>query len=267
VQFDLLATGSAQATAWVDRHDGLLAIDLNGDGVVNTGAELLGSSTRLADGSLARDGWQALAQFDANADGQIDLSDAVFNQLRVWVDADTDGTTDVGELRTLAEAGIQSISLQRDASQTAQNGNILDGMATVQHTDGTTTQMTDAWLNVQQPAALNLDAVIAAGDRSDGVADMTDGTAQILQLNVSDVLVGAASGRDDGLHILQVHGDATDVVQLSQLFADGHTEGQWTAQGQVTQNGQTFNIYQYSGDASLQVLIDQHIAQSNVHLS
>ncbi len=267
VLFDLLATGSAQATAWVDRHDGLLAIDLNGDSVVNSGAELLGSSTRLADGTLARDGWQALAQFDANADGQIDLSDAVFNQLRVWVDADTDGTTDAGELRTLADAGIQSISLQRDASQTAQNGNILDGMATVQHTDGSTTQMTDAWLNVQQPAVLNLDAVIAARDRSDGVADMTDGTAQILQLNVSDVLVGAASGRDDGLHILQVHGDATDVVQLSQLFADGHTEGQWAAQGQVTQNGQTFNVYQYSGDASLQVLIDQHIAQSNVHLS
>lgn len=53
----------------------------------------------------------------------------------------------------------------------------------------------------------------------------------------------------------------------SQLFADGHAEGQWAAQGQVTQNGQTFNVYQYSGDASLQVLIDQHIVQSNVQLS
>lgn len=54
---------------------------------------------------------------------------------------------------------------------------------------------------------------------------------------------------------------------LTNTQADGHTEGQWAAQGQVTQNGQTFNVYQYSGDASLQVLIDQHIAQSNVHLS
>ena len=42
---------------------------------------------------------------------------------------------------------------------------------------------------------------------------------------------------------------------------DGHTEGQWSANGQVTQNGQTFNVYQHSGDASLRMLIDQHIAQ------
>ena len=66
---------------------------------------------------------------------------------------------------------------------------------------------------------------------------------------------------------LLITGDSNDAVTLSQLFADGHTEGQWSANGQVTQNGQTFNVYHYSGDASLQVLIDQHILQSNVHLS
>lgn len=32
-------------------------------------------STHLADGSLARDGWQALTQYDANGDGKIDLSE------------------------------------------------------------------------------------------------------------------------------------------------------------------------------------------------
>lgn len=67
------------------KHDGLLAIDLNHDGKINNGSELLGNSTRLADGSLARDGWQALAQYDDNADGIIDAKDAVFNDLRVWV--------------------------------------------------------------------------------------------------------------------------------------------------------------------------------------
>ncbi len=70
-----------------------------------------------------------------------------------------------------------------------------------------------------------------------------------------------------GVHQLEVLGDANDVVDLSSLFADGHAEGQWAANGQVTQNGHTFNVYQYSGDQSLQVLIDQHIAQSNVHVS
>ena len=69
-----------------------------------------------------------------------------------------------------------------------------------------------------------------------------------------------------------VHGTTTaqtanDVVDLSSLFADGHAEGQWQQGGQVTQNGHTFNVYQYSGDQTLQVLIDQQILQSNVQLS
>ena len=36
---------------------------------------------------------------------------------------------------------------------------------------------------------------------------------------------------------------------------------------EIFDDGQTLNVYHYTGDASLQVLIDQHIAQSNVHLS
>ena len=87
----------------------------------------------------------------------------------------------------------------------------------------------------------------------------------LLHLNVSDVLQLQTTAA--GVHQLEVLGDANDVVDLSSLFADGHAEGQWAANGQVTQNGHTFNVYQYSGDQTLQVLIDQHIAQSNVHLS
>ncbi|MFM9111252.1 MAG: hypothetical protein ACKOPN_11820, partial [Prochlorococcaceae cyanobacterium] len=146
VVFDLAGTGKPVQTGWVSAQDGLLAIDLNLDGVINSGAELLGTGTRLADGTLARDGWRALAQFDANTDGLIDAQDAVWAQLGVWVDGNSDGITDTGELRSLRDTGIQSISLQRDATQIAQNGNILDGLAPVQFADGRTAPMTDAWL-------------------------------------------------------------------------------------------------------------------------
>ncbi len=70
-----------------------------------------------------------------------------------------------------------------------------------------------------------------------------------------------------GVHQLEVLGDADDVVDLSSLFADGHAEGQWQQGGQVTQTGHPINVSQSSGHQSRQVLIDQHIAQSNVHLS
>ncbi len=87
----------------------------------------------------------------------------------------------------------------------------------------------------------------------------------LLHLNVSDVLQLQTTAT--GVHQLEVLGDANDVVDLSSLFADGHTEGRWQQGGQVTQNGHTFNVYQYSGDQTLQVLIDQQILQSNVQLS
>jgi len=153
VQFDLNNTGSAQSVSWVEKHDGLLAIDLNGDGVINSGAELLGTSTRLADGTLAKDGWQALSQYDSNRDGRIDAQDAVFGKLKVWVDANGDGRTENGELKSLSDLNIQSISLNHTNTQTQQNGNILDGVASVQFADGSSSQMTDAWLNVSASSA------------------------------------------------------------------------------------------------------------------
>jgi len=260
VAFDLAATGTLQQSAWVDRHDGLLALDLNGDGTINSGAELFGNNTLLANGSKAADGWAALAGLDSNADRVVSAADAQFANLRVWQDADTDGQTDSGELRTLADVGITSIALAHDASSTAQNGNVLDGLGSVTHADGSTSQITDAWLQTSNLPVLDLSAVFNAS-----VADMTNGQAALLKLNVSDVLQLPTTAA--GVHQLQVLGDSQDVVQLSQLFADGHAEGQWQQGGQVTQNGHTFNVYQYSGDQSLQVLIDQHIAQSNVHLS
>jgi hypothetical protein len=63
----------------------------------------------------------------------------------------------------------------------------------------------------------------------------------------------------NGQHVVQITGDSQDVVDLSDLFADGHTTGTWGQNGTVQQGGQTFNVYQHSGDASLQVLIDQHL--------
>ena len=43
----------------------------------------------------------------------IDNKDAIFADLKIWRDLDSDGVTDAGELQTLAEAGITSISLNR----------------------------------------------------------------------------------------------------------------------------------------------------------
>jgi len=146
VLFDLNNTGDKQKVSWIDKQDGLLVVDLNGDGQVNSGAELLGSSTKLANGSVASDGWAALAGMDTNLDGVIDAKDANFDKLRVWVDADADGATDAGELKTLAEADVASIDLNHDNSVTQQNGNVLQGVSKYTTASGATRDVVDVWL-------------------------------------------------------------------------------------------------------------------------
>ncbi len=253
--FDLDANGTAERAAWVAGGDGLLVRDLDGNGLITSGAELFGSGTTLANGAKALDGFAALAGLDSNGDGTINASDAAFGQLQVWVDANGDGHTDAGELRSLADLGIASLGLQSQASDLQNNGNAVGLLGSYTTTDGAEHVLADVWLQNQSLPVLDLTQVLS--DAQTATANLSNGQAELLRLNVSDVL--AVQANASGQHVVQITGDAQDVVDLSDLFADGHTTGTWGQNGTVTQNGQTFNVYSYSGDASLQVLIDQHL--------
>ena len=108
--FDSDADGIRTASGWVGSADGLLVRDLDGNGLIDSGRELFGDQTLLADGSTALNGFAALAALDINGDGQVDAADAGFTSLRVWRDANGNGVTDAGELLTLGELGITSLS-------------------------------------------------------------------------------------------------------------------------------------------------------------
>ena len=119
VEFDLYNNGGKVYTAWTarDSQTGFLSLDLNGNGVVDNAGELFGNHTVMIDvGLFAANGYEALAQYDrpehgGNGDGRIDASDAVFSRLSIWLDRNHNGTTDPGELLTMAESGVVSISL------------------------------------------------------------------------------------------------------------------------------------------------------------
>jgi len=155
VSFDIDADGRPDRTGWVASKDGLLAHDLNQDGSINDGTELFGSATRLADGSAAKDGFEALAQFDTHADGWIDGADAVFQDLRVWVDANSDGVTDPGELRSLQEAGIRRISLTAEPSATISEGNVVGLLGVFERSDGSVGDLADVWFQVSPSEQLD----------------------------------------------------------------------------------------------------------------
>lgn len=118
VEFDLDGSGSIDRTAWLDPNDAFLAIDLNGDGKINSGAELFGGGSR-------GEGYAKLGLLDTNQDGLLSSEDDTFNQLLIWQDSNSNGVTDLGELRGLAEAGIDQISAQYESWDQYNNGNLI----------------------------------------------------------------------------------------------------------------------------------------------
>ena len=68
-------------------------------------------------------GFAALKSLDSNSDNQFTALDAVWNNLRVWQDANHDGKTDAGELKTFADLGITALNL----ASSAQSGEVRDG--------------------------------------------------------------------------------------------------------------------------------------------
>ena len=145
--FDHRSQGIRTATGWISADDGLLVRDLNGNGIIDNGAELFGDNTKLADGSFAKHGYAALAELDSNGDGIVSAADAAFQTLRVWQDLNQDGISQTNELRTLEELGIQSLDVAyKDVNKNLGNGNTLTQQGRYTKKDGTTAQAGDLLL-------------------------------------------------------------------------------------------------------------------------
>ena len=145
--FDHDGDGIRTASGWVGKEDGLLVYDRNGDGIINNGSELFGDATRLKNGGTAAHGFAALADLDDNGDGKIDAADKAFSSLRVWRDLNQDGISQEGELLTLEQAKVQSLSTSfRNTNRSLGDGNTLAQEGSYTTTDGQTRQMGDLLL-------------------------------------------------------------------------------------------------------------------------
>jgi Ca2+-binding RTX toxin-like protein len=138
VRFDFDANGFRESGGWVSPADGLVVRDLNGNGVIDSGRELFGDQTQLPGGTLASNGYQAIAALDSNNDGKVDASDAAWSELKVWRDANSNGVTDAGELLTMAEAGVAALNTgYSTVNQADGKGNTLAQSGTFTRADGT----------------------------------------------------------------------------------------------------------------------------------
>ncbi|MCJ9728971.1 calcium-binding protein [Bradyrhizobium sp. PRIMUS42] len=139
--FDMDGQGDPAHTAWISGGDGLLAIDLgaNGcagpDGAINQAKEIV--FTAWAPGTTSD--MAALAQvFDTNHNSLLDAGDSRWSDFRIWQDANGDGISQAGELKSLDAIGIVSIGLDpKGPLQTFADGSIISGLANFAWKDGT----------------------------------------------------------------------------------------------------------------------------------
>lgn len=130
VNFTFFPNQPAVRISWTDSafSNGFLALDRNGNGIIDDGTELFGNLTPQPPSSTPN-GYAALAVFDepangGNGNGVIDPGDSVYGRLRVWIDANHNGFSEPSELHTLHELGISRIGLKyRLSSYVDQYGN------------------------------------------------------------------------------------------------------------------------------------------------
>jgi hypothetical protein len=243
VNFDLNNDGNIDKSGWVAGKDGLLVRDISGDGVINHGGELFGEGTALADGSKAKDGYQALAALDSNLDGLIDANDAVFGSLQVWTDANGNGITDAGELKSLASLGITSISLDAVKTSVVDNGNLIGLMGSYTKADGSVHTAGDVWFSVDASGNRTFDLAAAIQQAGSSKVTLSNTQSDTLKVTLSDVL---SFGQTDiaGMHQVTINGTAADTVQLANAGTG------WTQTGTVSEGAETYMVY-VNGNAQL----------------
>lgn len=179
-RFDMDGDGVRDLTGWVGPHDGLLVLDRNRNGTIDSGAEI----SFMMDLEGAHSDLEGLAAYDSNGDRRLDANDARFGEFQVWRDANRDGISQAGELLTLQQAGVASINL--DARRTGQtpgtavdNTTYANGQYT--RTDGSQAALSDMFFAFGERVedgkgdGLNLEAGAGKGGRDQGSGDAGSG--------------------------------------------------------------------------------------------
>jgi hypothetical protein len=135
VDFDLDGDGSKERVAWtsLSSENAWLALDHNGNGVIDSGQELFGNFTAQTDppAGVAKNGFLAVAELDkqqngGNEDRSIDRHDAIFPSLRLWQDTNHNGVSEFSELHGLLSLDVKAIDLDyRHSPRVDEYGNLF----------------------------------------------------------------------------------------------------------------------------------------------
>jgi hypothetical protein len=183
-------------------------------------------TTSAAQGKTATDLSGLAEAFDSNHDGVFDSRDAQFADFSVWQDANQNGVSDAGEVKTLAELGLSSLNLSSDGvARTPVAGVHEAGHTTATATDGTQVLVADVGFDFSSLAPISA---------SQGqINQASDTFANLLPLTLQDLLALP-----------------TETLFDATLLTDTHTV--------VCDNDQSHQVYTVDS-AQTELLIDQNI--------
>ena len=239
------------ASGWINSGTGLLAVDWNSNDEIDDHSELFGSATE--------DGFTALAAYDTNADGVIDINDSIWADLRVWLDVNQNGYSESAELYTMSDLNITSINLGYTLTDYYIAGNHITHQSTFTM-NGQTHDIADAWftydeMNTQYIADYTLDARVFELPTLRGYGDIPD----------LHVAVSIDNDEQDPASLMSLMMDLTSLPIASMLSGNTMTESiqnilfRWAGVDDVDPTSRGINI-----DARIIGFIEKYTGQAYI---
>jgi hypothetical protein len=175
VSFDVEDSGYLEHTGWLKGDDAFLALDRNYNGQVDSGRELFSNGAV----DISRRGLAGLAWVDANYDGKITSADPVWNELRIWQDANENGQQDAGETLSLNAVGITELNYSMGAFQQNGQAKQLASPDLEADTDGTRVSVVPEGILIQSSTTSTLSLLVNRIDDLTAVQTIRDGTLAV----------------------------------------------------------------------------------------
>ena len=112
--FDLNSDGNAEKISFAGAGSGFLALDKNGNGVIDNGSELFGTQSG--------NGFADLSAYDTDGNNWIDENDAIYSKLQVWSkNAAGENTLDALAERNVGALYLGNVTTPFDLKNSANN--------------------------------------------------------------------------------------------------------------------------------------------------
>ncbi|HDR1856561.1 TPA: hypothetical protein QB617_000336, partial [Pasteurella multocida] len=256
VLFDLDNNLFAENTGWVGEGDALLVWDRDNNGFIDSGNELFGNHTMLANGDKAANGFIALHSLDSNGDNIFDAKDDKWLTLQLWFDHNQNGISEDGELVKLSESGIKSIDLSyRNIDITDENENVHRQISRVTWENGEESDITDVWFKKNSSKSFYKEQI----DVSEDIKEMPNIVAFGNLLNLHEAMVKSPHL----VYVIQEYIDSSfeDRKQLLE-----HLIYEWTGVSHITSSSRG-NFIDARKLHSLEILFGEEFRQRGINLN